>query len=749
VHTGSYGLMSADGPVQPTGQPVGPVQGGQVPEWPVWSGPVPPLADGFTVRPDTVPNLETALIPGATVALVPNQAPASAQDWRASSGKTQLARHYAESLWRSPGVDALTWVVASSRASVLSGFVFAATAIGAGDVGDAESVAARFIDWLSQTTRPWLVVLDDLRDAADLRGLWPSGPTGRLLITTANPAVLSALSAEHRALTLPVPAFSSREAMGYLSGRLSTDPDQRSGAIDLVGDLGCEPLALAQASAVIASSGMSCRDYRQHFMQRQKQLVEAGRAEPSAAAVTWTFSAEYAEHLSPGVSIRALVTLAALLDGHGIPGAVFTTAAAGNYLAEDGTGRDPGALPADPQRTWNAIGSLRQAGLLTVDPAGTSPTVRISPVIQAVIRAAVPDDLFDRAARAAADALLEVWPRDEPRSRLAADLRACAVSLRQAAGDVLWAEGRCHPLLVLTGQSMDSARLTGPAVAYWRELAADSERILGPGTLETLMVTGRLGEALMTARQAAEAVPVFQRVLDGRTSVLGPDHPGAIAAKVLLGRALVATGRPGDAVPVLEEALAGSELVRGADHVDTLAAREEYAAAALAAGRPAEAIRSFRHARADRERIQGGQHPGAASASLGLAAAYLADGQAKDAIAQYKQVLADRESALGPDHQDTLQVRGSLAAANFSAGRMGVALQLYEETCAGYERTIGANHPTTLACQAELASGYYATGRLGDAINLLNDIIVRGEQALPPGDPLLRRMRESLTNING
>jgi tetratricopeptide (TPR) repeat protein len=689
-----------------------------------------------------VPDLETALIPGATVALVPDQAPTSAQDWRASSGKTQLARHYAESLWRSPGVDVLTWVVASSRASVLSGFVFAATAMGAGDAGDAESVAARFIGWLSQTTRPWLVVLDDLRDAADLRGLWPSGPTGRLLITTANPAVLSA---EHRAL--PVPAFSSREAMGYLSGRLSADPDQRSGAIDLVGDLGCEPLALAQASAVIAGSGMSCRDYRQHFMQRQKQLVEAGRAEPSAAAVTWTFSAEYAEHLSPGVSIRALVTLAALLDGHGIPGAVFTTAAVGEYLAEDGTGRDPGALPADPQRTWNAIGSLRQAGLLTVDPAGSSPTVRISPVIQAVIRAAVPDDLYDRAARAAADALLEVWPRDEPRSRLAADLRACAVSLRQAAGDVLWAEGRGHPLLLLAGQSMDSARLTGPAIAYWRELAANSERILGPGTLETLTVTGRLGEALMTAGQAAEAAPVFQRVLDGRASMLGPDHPGAIAAKVSLGRALVATGRPGDAVPVLEEALAGSELVRGADHVDTLAARQEYAAAALAAGRPAEAIRSFRHALADRERIQGGQHPGAASASLGLAAAYLAGGQAKDAIAQYKQVLADREGALGPDHQDTLQVRGSLAAANFSAGRMGVALQLYEETCAGYERTIGANHPTTLACQAELAGGYYATGRLGDAINLLNDIIARGEQVLPPGDPLLRRMRESLTNI--
>jgi tetratricopeptide (TPR) repeat protein len=732
VHTGSYGSMSADGLAQ--------ANEARTPTWPVWSGPVPPLADGFTVRPDTVPDLEAALIPGATVVLVPDQAAATGTgDRRDPTGKTQLARYYAESLWRSPGVDILTWIVASSRASVLSGFVQAAATMGASDVGDADSMAARFVDWLGKTTRPWLLVLDDLCDAADLGRLRPAGLAGRLLITTSNPA---AVPAEYRALTLPVPAFSTREAMNYLSGRLGTDPDQRSGAIDLVGDLGCEPLALAQASAVIASSGMSCRDYRQYFTQRQKQLAEAGRAEPSAAAVTWTFSAEYAEHLSPGVSIRSLVSLAALLDGRGIPGAVFTTLAATQYLAA-------GGVSPDPQRTWNAILSLRQAGLMTVDPPGTPPAVRISAVIQAAIRAAVPKDLHDRAARAAADALLEIWPRDEPQSRLAADLRSCAVSVRQIAGDVLWADGRCHPLLILAGQSMDGARLTGPAVAYWRELAADSERLLGPSSLETLMVCGHLGEALMAAGQPTEAVPWFQRVLDGRASALGPDHPGAIAAKVSLGRALVAVGRPEDAVAVLEEAVAGSELVRGTDHIETLAAREGYAAAARAAGMRAEAIRSYRHSLSDRERIQGPQHPDTVATSLGLADAYLAGGQTKDAIAQYKRVLTDREALLGPHHPDTLRARGSLASAQFAAGRMGSALQLYEETCAGYERTIGADHPTTLACQADLARGYYVAGRLGDAANLLTDTIARSEQALPPGDPLTQRMRENLANITG
>jgi hypothetical protein len=32
---------------------------------------------------------------------------------------------------------------------------------------------------------------------------------------------------------------------------------------------------------------------------------------------------------------------------------------------------------------------------------------------------------------------------------------------------------------------------------------------------------------------------------------------------------------------------------------------------------------------------------------------------------------------------------------------------------------------------------------------LLNDIIARGERALPPGDPLTQKMRETLASITG
>jgi hypothetical protein len=201
--------------------------------WPAWSGLVPPLAEGFISRPETMPDLETALVSGAAVALVP--ARQGGHDW--PCGKTQLASHAARSLWRSRVVDLLAWVDATSRASVLSGYGQAAAKLGLDHAGDAEAVAARFLAWLVGTSRPWLVVLDDLRDAADLDGLRPAGPAGRVLIITADAA---AVSGEPGLLVLAVPAFSMREALNYLAGRLTTDPDQRSGAIDLADELGCE-----------------------------------------------------------------------------------------------------------------------------------------------------------------------------------------------------------------------------------------------------------------------------------------------------------------------------------------------------------------------------------------------------------------------------------------------------------------------------------------------------------------------------
>ena len=159
-----------------------------------------------------------------------------------------------------------------------------------------------------------------------------AGRAGRVLVTAAD---VAAIPGEHRVRVLAVPAFSTREALNYLSGRLTTDPDQRSGAIGLAGELGGEPVALAQAAAVIVSSGIRCREYRDYFARRRAQLaVDAGPL--PAAAVTWALSAEHAGQLAPEGGTWPQLALAALLDGQAVPGTVFTASATCQYLNSEG-----------------------------------------------------------------------------------------------------------------------------------------------------------------------------------------------------------------------------------------------------------------------------------------------------------------------------------------------------------------------------------------------------------------------------
>jgi hypothetical protein len=716
--------------------------------WPVRSGAIPAPADGYIGRLETAPSLGSALPRGGLAALVPARTAGSgSRDWRASCGKTQLAAGFAESLWQAREVDLLAWVTATSRAAVLSAYRVAADdAVGDDLPGDAEAVAARFLSWLADTTRPWLVVLDGLADGADLDGLWPEGNAGRVLVTTADAATLTAQPGTH---LLPVGMFSPREALSYLMGRLTADPDQRIGAIDLVKDLGCEPLALAQASAVIASSALSCRDYRDYFVRRREQLTDAVRwdgaagGEPSAAAVTWTFSVEQADRLSPDGTAQAVLALAALLDGLGTPAVVFTTAAARGYV-----GGGAGHPPATPERVQAGLRVLERAGLLALDVTGAQPVVRISPSVQAAVRSAMPDAMLDRTVRAAADALLEVWPDEDQRDWLPGQLRSSTASLQQVAGDLLWAGG-CHPLLRRAGRSLDSARLTGPAVDYWRDLATINDRLLGSGHADTLIAGEHLAAAYLTAGRPAEAVPWCQWILAKRVHGLGPDHPATIAARLDLGHALATAGQIGDAITVLDTAAGDYERVCGPDHLDTLATQDELADAYRSAGQFEDAILIGRRTLASRERIQGAQHPDTTRTREHLADAYLAADRVKEAIAQYKKVLADTERALGPDNLDTIAARSKLGSAYHTAGKMASALQLFEQARTGYERVLGADHPDTLARSASLAHAYYSAGRLTDASTLLRETYARCERALPPGDVLTQQVRDSLTNIVG
>jgi tetratricopeptide (TPR) repeat protein len=624
---------------------------------PVLAGLMPPLAQAFDTRPELTRVIGSALQPGSAVILAAPTAGADPIGWAGvacPTGKTQLAAFLTLSLCQSGAVDFAAWIDAADRASLLSGLAWAAAAVGVTPAPSSQNALADFTTAVSASGRTWLLVLDGAPDVAELRLGSPVPPAGRILVTT--PATAADATYSH-ATTIPVGLFSPREALTYLTGRLS-DTDARQGAPDLADELGGEPLAIAQAGAVIVSSGQTCRAYRDVFVSR-RQRYPAG-APASAAAVTWTLCYDEAERLSPDLDLPALLVFVAMLSGNGVPADVFTTAAARAYFGASG--------PTGADRILRALSIAEWVGLLSIGRSGPEPRIWISRDVQVAIREATSTATRVHAARAGADALVEAWPETESAPWTAEVLRACAATLLRQAPDAV-VHGGHHRLVELAGQSLDSAGLAGSGAAFWAEVASASDRLLPQDHPDTLMASGRAAAACLAAGRWSAAVAWYQRVLTDQNRIAGPEHQDTIAARISLGRALLAAGEQEDGISVLGAAVRDCERMLGPARPSTLDARDELAAGCRTAGRLGTAAELYRRSLAERELVQGQRHPATITTRANLAATELADGKVEESITLFRQVLADREQVLGSDHPDTITARAGLAAAYQQAGR--------------------------------------------------------------------------------
>jgi tetratricopeptide (TPR) repeat protein len=631
--------------------------------WPARSGPVPPLADSFSPRPETGLGATAELAAGTTTVLTN---PAETEDYplatMGGTGKTQLAAGLAHSLWRSGAVDLLLWVTASSRESVLTGYADAMERIGlagpfaspadggvtasgfaaapdpsglaaapvahdlagpagahaaagpaAGSTGTQgaaiETAAERFLSWLADTGRRWLVVLDDVASTADLDGLWPRGPAGQTLATTRLPPA-SMLAPDRQ--VVEVRPFSRREALSYLTARLDEDAGQRIGAFDLAEDLSRLPLALGQAAALIADCQIGCREYRAMFADR-KRHVGATDADGYAAgaAVTWSLSLDRANELPPAGLARRALALIALLDPAGIPGAVLGSKSAVEYIS--------GRVEGGEQMTVGAVNNLARLGLVAIDPGSATRTVRMHALVQAAAQRFLRPAALEPAAKAAADALVQAWPESDRDPLLAQALRDCTASLRRPAAQLLWVPA-AHPVLFRAGESLDDAGLTGQAIAYWQAITDTSGSILGSGHAQTFRARDSLAAAFEAAGRTDDAIGAYQPGLAERERALGSGHPDTLVALSKLAHAHMTARRLTEAVPLYERAVASREWVLGPYHPDTLTARGD------------------------------------------LAAAYLTAGRLPDAIGLYQQTLADCERSLAPDDPLTRKIREEFQA---------------------------------------------------------------------------------------
>lgn len=498
---------------------------------------------------------------------------------------------------------------------------------------------------------------------------------------------------------------------------------------------------------------LTCAEYMAKFSDHNRSLEqllpETADAEGYGRQITTTLllSLDAAQQTEPAGLARPALELAALLDPAGHPLSVWNTPAVLSYLTEHLS------LPPDGARAVEAVTAEQAGGVLRVlhryalinsDRRKESRAVRIHALTARAARQGTPASASPRLARAAADALVQIWPDpDQPHPNLAAALRANAYHLHQHTGDVFWLP-HGHLLLYQAGKSLAGAGLNSAAVEYWKKLAVASHRIHGDNHRETLLVRGNLATALFEARRTNEAITLLKDVLRDRERVLEADHPDVTNARANLAAFYQQAGRHHEAIPLQEEILAERKNTLGSRHLLTLLIQSNLAVSYGQAGRTAEAIPLQEAVLTGRERSLGRTHPETLTARNNLAMSYGKVGRLDEAIKFIKEVLAGRIEVLKSQHRHTVSTRTNLALLYAQAGRFHEAIPLQESVLSDQERDLEIRHPHTLATRNNLAMSYWKVGRTKEAIALAEKVLKDFEESLGARHPHTLNARKNL-----
>jgi tetratricopeptide (TPR) repeat protein len=663
-----------------------------------------------------------------------------------------LAAAFALQLWDSSELDLLVWVDAGSRERIIVGYARALADVAvAAPPGKPEAAADRFLAWLAETGRAWLVVLDGVADAADVDGLWPAGPTGEVLVTT-NLTDLGRRGARGQ-LAIEVGAFSPREALDYLSTRLNDDPYQSAGSLDLAIATQSLPASLSLAVTYLLENGGDCRQYKLASQRYWPDRPDGMPTDPLAPS--WMLAVDRVRQFAPAELAWPALKLACVLGPAGIPGAVLTSSAACSYAA----GRP--AVSADDQAGMRtAFGNLERFGLVRIDANDNVRTVRVSAALIASIRRMMTAAEIRQAVLVAADALCEAWPQPRPDSKpwpgnalpgnavpgqsdLELTLRDCATSIRRCDGRALW-DNECHPVLLRVGQSLDDAAMPAAAFTYWRELTGRCAELLGPRAPLTLQLRERLGVAAQAAGQFNEAIAWREDLIRDLDKVVGPNHRLAITSRASLVQTLRAANRLPDAILLGERVAADCDLVLGAADPQTSESLRELGGAYQDFRRYPEAIAVYGRSLAIREKVLGLMHALAVAARQQLAEAYRLADRPAEAIGLYQEALTQSENTVGAIHADTVTAREHLAVAYFSGGQADEATATLERALAEWERVSWATPGDTISARANLAAIYCLSGRVKEAVLLYESEIIDLEKLRGPGHPETLRAQWNL-----
>jgi hypothetical protein len=616
-------------------------------------------------------------------------------------GKTLVAveyvyRHIAD-------YDLVWWIPSDDPALIQSSFVELAEKMQLSIMDPSPLVAVPAV--LEELRNPgadlrWLLVFDNADQPEDLRQFLPQG-NGHIIVTSRNPRWSSVARA------VEVDIFDRPESIELLQRRCPELTDDES--LQLANVLGDLPLAIEQAGAWCAETGMPVSEYLTLFEQQRVDLLQdnAPIDYPVTVAAAWNVSLERLRRDSP--QALQLVQLCSCFAPEPIRRSIFTD------LRDSTVPAELADALQKPVSLGRAIREIKRYSLARVDHRND--TIQLHRIVQAVVQDQMSPAEQARMRHIAHLLLLKTdpnlpgipqhWPvysnlNPHVRVSRAVDCDDSAVRrlvVNQAVFLNAW------------GDYQGSYELAEEARRLWFEK-------FGEDNLDTLSAARRVATA---RRSMGDYMPA--KTLDERTFALlretvGDDHEETLVLSGLVSADLRAAGDFAGARRLNEDSHARARRVFGDDDPTTLFTAHNLAMSLRLTGDFTAARDLDELAWQGRREVFGDDDR---FTLMSLDALALDDREAGDyvkASLQQERTVEAHRQLLGNDHPQTLTAVRNLAVARRKAGDHVGALELANEAFDGFRRRFSKDHPDAMAAAMNLSVDLRQNGDLARARNL-------------------------------
>jgi tetratricopeptide (TPR) repeat protein len=693
----------------------------------------------FVARPALVDDIQARLsTPRAWLAIV----------GLGGVGKTQLAVEYAEHLRKQSPETWVLWLHAATVARFEQSVREVAGRIKVPGRGEPNAdILQLFQEWFQdENNGKWLVVLDNVDDAAVLLDRPASGQRKRLLdylppcdhgtvlITTRSEA--EALKVVFESQILHVGPMSIDDAEDLLRKMLGEE--EQSLHKHLAELLDCLPLALTQASAYINKRRPRCsvKDYiavLENSRETRASLVRHdGRSSDrdlKASSTTWQISFEYVRQTRP--TAADLLAVMSFCDRQSIPESLV---------------RDEKVCDADFEadvimlRGYSFISTTVESTSWEMHRLVQDATQMWLGQLKQPTDAKKPKKLFKR--------LFQNRPQPErppptetfyirflhnldwsyPAYSRYEDWSVCQI-LYPHALSIASRRPTSREALLAWASIMFSVSWHAKDIGQYKHALAMAQGsvdvyvpILGEEDARTLDSMGLLGEVLRSSGRLEEAETMQVKVLETRRKLryddlsLHHDMDG-------LASTYRDQGRYAEAEKLQLQIYEARKKEFGPPDPTTLAYGTNLAAAYLQQEKFEEAEKLLVEISEAQSTILGSEHPDTLTSLDNLAYAYSELGRLEEAEKLLQRVLEARTKMLGPDHIDTLWNMLLIAKVHRKRGHLQEAEQLGTKVIDRLTINFGAKNRLTLTCKYHLALTYEKQGRFQESEELLVSVV--------------------------